>query len=290
MDAHERRQRMRAILTGDRCVAPASVFDPLSARAAAALGFDVAMLAGSIASAVVVGAPDLVVLTLTELAEQVRRITRAGAPPLLVDADHGYGNALGVMRCVQELESAGVAALTIEDTLLPRPFGATSDSLIATAEAVGKLRAAVEARSDPTLVVLARTSALRIEGADSCRARVAAYTDTGVDGIFLVGVQTREELERLRGATPLPFVLGSGAAALQDRAYLADQGVRMMLQGHAPFQAAVKAMWDTLTALHDGAMARDLQSTTASAALLADLSAQESYDRAIARYLGPTSA
>src|SRR5487761_1334241 len=145
MKLTQRRQRLRELLAGDRCIAPASVFDPLSARAAATLEFELMMLAGSVASATVLGAPDLVVLTLTEFAEQIRRITRAADLPLLVDADHGYGNALNVMRCVEELETAGVAGLTVEDTSLPRPFDATGDTAISVEEACGKLRAAVAA-------------------------------------------------------------------------------------------------------------------------------------------------
>ena len=113
---NERRERFRAILEGKACIHPASVFDPVSARIAADLGFELGMFAGSVASLVVLGAPDLTLITLTEFAEQAHRICRAGELPLLVDADHGYGNALNVMRTVQELETAGIAALTIEDT------------------------------------------------------------------------------------------------------------------------------------------------------------------------------
>ena len=121
MNWTERRRRFRAILAGDKCYHPASVYDPLSARIAEDLGFEVGMFAGSTASLTVLGAPDLIVLTLTEFAQQALRINRACNVPLLVDADHGYGNALNVMRTVQELETAGVAALTVEDTVLPRP-------------------------------------------------------------------------------------------------------------------------------------------------------------------------
>src|SRR5208282_4019634 len=124
----DRRRRFRAVLSGTRCVHPASVFDPISARIAEDLGFEVGMLAGSVASFAVLGAPDLMVLTLSELAEQAYRICRAGNLPLLVDADHGYGNALNAKRTVEELESAGVAALTIEDTLLPASFGALGET------------------------------------------------------------------------------------------------------------------------------------------------------------------
>src|SRR5919112_798444 len=100
-----RRERFRALLAGQSCVHPGSVFDPISARIAADLGFETGMFAGSIASFTVLGAPDLIVLTLSEFADQAYRINRAGELPLLVDADHGYGNALNVMRTVEELEN-----------------------------------------------------------------------------------------------------------------------------------------------------------------------------------------
>src|SRR6478736_4473538 len=140
----DRRNRFRALLAGGRCVHPGSVFDPISARIAEDLGFEIGMFAGSVASLTVLGAPDLIVLTLSEFAQQALRINRAGNLPLLVDADHGYGNALNVKRTVEELETAGVAALTIEDTLLPRPYGPSGKpSLIPVEEGIGKMRAAL---------------------------------------------------------------------------------------------------------------------------------------------------
>src|SRR5206468_7739160 len=96
-------------------------------------------------SGTVLGAPDLVVLTLTEFAEQIRRITRGSDLPLMVDADHGYGNALNVMRTVEELETSGVAALMVEDTVLPQPFAGQDEGLVSVDEMLGKLRAAVAA-------------------------------------------------------------------------------------------------------------------------------------------------
>src|SRR6266700_1920543 len=119
----DRRERYRAAIGGNECLHPGSVFDAISARIAEDLGFEVGMFAGSIGSFSVLGNPDLILLTLTEFATQAYRINRAGKLPLMVDADHGYGNALNVMRTIQELETAGASALTIEDTVLPRPFG-----------------------------------------------------------------------------------------------------------------------------------------------------------------------
>src|SRR5262252_3559882 len=128
MDWTDRRDRLRAIVAGARCIHPGSVHDPISARIAEDLGFEAGMFAGSVASLAVLGAPDIVVLTLTEFAEQAYRINRAGKLPLLVDADHGYGNALNVKRTIEELETAGVAAMPIEDTTLPTCFGASGPS------------------------------------------------------------------------------------------------------------------------------------------------------------------
>lgn len=146
-----RRERFRAILAGDRCVHPGSVSDPISARIAEDLGFEIGMFAGSIGAMAVIGAPDLITLTLSEFAQQAYRIGRAGNLPLLVDADHGYGNALNVKRTVEELESAGVAALTIEDTDLPQPFGTVGRTrLIPLEEGVGKMKAALAGRQDPS--------------------------------------------------------------------------------------------------------------------------------------------
>ncbi len=253
MDWTERRQRFRTILSGPRCVRPASVFDAISARIAEDLGFEAGMFAGSVASLAVLGAPDLIVLTLTEFAEQTYRICRAGKLALLVDADHGYGNALNVMRTVQELETAGVAALTIEDTALPAAFGAADKArLVSIDEGVGKMRAALAARQDPDLCIVARTSAIAVAGTEDAVARVKAYAAVGVDALFFVGVKTRAQLETLTAAVSLPIMLGGVGAELDDPAYLAAKGVRICLQGHLPIAASIRAVHDTLKALREG--------------------------------------
>src|ERR1700729_370184 len=179
MDWTERRTRFRGGLAGEPCVHPGSVFDPISARIAEELGFEVGMFAGSIASFTVLGAPDLIVLTLTEFAAQAYRINRAGKLPLMVDADHGYGNALNVMRTVQELETSGVAALMVEDTLLPRTFGEKKPTVISLEEGVGKMRAALAAREDKSLTIIGRTSSPSINGLADGIKRLKAYEAAG---------------------------------------------------------------------------------------------------------------
>jgi carboxyvinyl-carboxyphosphonate phosphorylmutase len=251
--SQDRRQRLRSLLSGSACVYPGSVFDPLSARIAEELGFEASMFAGSVASLAVLGAPDLILLTLTEFAEQARRIGRAGNLPLICDADHGYGNALNVMRTVEELEAAGVAALSIEDTDLPAAFGSAGrPRLLSVEEGVGKMRAALAGRGDRNLVIAGRTGAPAITGIADAIVRAKAYEAAGVDAIFLVGVKTRADLDSVASEVKLPMILGGAGAELMDRAWLATRNVRICLQGHQPFAAAVRAVYDTLKALRDG--------------------------------------
>ena len=282
----DRRQRFRAILSGTRCVHPASVFDPLSARIAEDLGFEVGMFAGSVASFTVLGAPDLMVLSLGEFAEQAYRICRAGNLPLLVDADHGYGNALNVKRTVEELETAGVAALSIEDTLLPAAFGAHDETrLVPLAEGVGKMRAALAGRQDPSLVIAGRTSAAAVTNVEDAVARAKAYEAAGVDALFLVGVRTREALEAVAASVKLPLILGGAGPALLDLDYLSAHGVRICLQGHQPFMAAVRAVHETLKALRDGTPPAEIAGL-ASAELVERSTREEDYRRWMRDFLG----
>src|SRR5580693_2700132 len=259
MNWTERRERFRAILSGNRCVHPGSVYDAISARIAEDLGFEVGMFSGSIGSMSVLGAPDIVVLTLTEFAAQAYRICRAGNLALLVDADHGYGNALNVRRTVEELEIAGICAMSIEDTVLPRPYGPNGKpTLIPVEEGIGKMKAGLSARQDKNLVIAGRTSAMAVTGVEDAIRRAKAYEAAGVDAMFLVGIRTKEQLEAAAGELRIPIILGGGGT-LGDRAYLASKGVRVSLQGHQPFQAAVRAIYDTLKALRDGTAPADLK-------------------------------
>jgi carboxyvinyl-carboxyphosphonate phosphorylmutase len=282
----ERRERLRALLAGERCLHPGSVFDPISARIAEDLGFEVGMFAGSVASMTVLGAPDLIVLTLSEFAGQAYRICRAGDLPLLVDADHGYGNALNVTRTVEELEAAGVAALSIEDTELPQPFGTLGETrLVSVEEGVGKMRAALAGRRDPSLVIAGRTSAVAVTGVEDTVARAKAYEAEGVDAIFLVGLKSRDQLEAVSSAVTLPLIIGGAGPELMDLDYLGGKGVRICLQGHQPFMAAVRAVAETLKALKDGTPPRQLEGL-ASANLMKQVTRDEDYRRRMEDFLG----
>ncbi|MCC8982560.1 isocitrate lyase/PEP mutase family protein [Bradyrhizobium acaciae] len=259
MAFRKRRESLRSILNGSICVRPGSVYDATSIRIAEDLGFELGMFGGSVASLAVLGDPDIALITLTEFAEQIRRMSRASTLPVLVDADHGYGNALNVRRTVQEVEAAGAAGLTIEDTLLPQAFGQPKTQLISLEEGVGKMKAALDGRSDPTLVILGRTGAVSITDLDDAIARARAYEAVGVDGLFFTGIKSRGELEAISAATTLPIVLGGVPEEMTGLDYLASQRVRIALQGHAPFAAATQAVYETLKALRDGTSPTNLK-------------------------------
>ena len=257
---HDLRAQFRALLASSACYHAASVFDPMSARIAADLGFEVGILGGSVASLQVLAAPDFALITLSEFVEQATRIGRVARLPVIADADHGYGNALNVMRTVVELERAGVAALTLEDTLLPAQFGRKSTDLIGVEEGVGKIRAALEARVDPDLAIIARTHAGVLE-VDEVIRRTQAYQEAGADGICMVGVRDFEHLEVIAQNLSVPLMLVSyGNPSLRDDARLASLGVRIVVDGHAAYFAAIKATYDCLREQR-GAQPCDLNAT-----------------------------
>jgi carboxyvinyl-carboxyphosphonate phosphorylmutase len=257
----------------------------MTARITQEVGFEVGIFAGSVASMAVLAAPDLIVLTLSEFADQARRIGRACDLPLLVDADHGYGNALNVRRTVEELEMAGVAALSIEDTELPNPHGGGGKArLISVEEGVGKMKAALDARTDPDLVIAGRTSAPGIAAVDEAIRRANAYEEAGVDALFLVGVKGREDLEAIAARVSTPIILGSASREMMDREWLASIGVRICLQGHKVHAAALDAFLRAQTALADGTHPDDLENV-ASGDTMKRLMRAEDYARWSDEYL-----
>jgi oxaloacetate decarboxylase len=189
------------------------------------------------------------------------------------------------MRTVQELETAGVAAMCVEDTLLPRAYGEKKPTLISLEEGVGKMRAALAAREDPSFVIVGRTSAAAITGTEDVVRRAKAYAEAGVDALFFAGGMTREQLDALSAAVKIPLMLGGSGRELQDRDYLSSRRVRIALQGHQPFSAAVQAVYNTLKALREGTKPGDLQGI-ASAETMQRVTRDGDYKTWIEKFLG----
>ena len=285
LTAANARRKLRDQLQDGHCRFPASVFDPISVRLAADSGAEIGMFAGSVASLAILGAPDATLITLSEFAEQARRACRMAPVPIFCDADHGYGNALNVMRTVAELEAAGVAGLSIEDTELPEPFAGTGKTrLISLKEGQAKVAAAVAARDDPALVIAGRTSAARLQGIDAAVERLIAYQEAGADLLFAIGIASRRDLDRLAAAVDRPLMLGGLTGELADRAYLASRRVAVALRGHQPIVAAIQAMEDCYRSLAAGVDPKALDGL-APQALQQRVRRQSEFDDLVSRYL-----
>ena len=281
-----RRENFRKQLVTNVCIHPASVYDPVTMRIAEDLGYEAGMLGGSVASLAVLGAPDLITLTLSEFSGLILRMNRAANLPLVVDADHGYGNALNVRRTVEELETAGVVAMTLEDTLLPAGFGDKGRArLIPIEEGVGKMRAAVDARQDKDLVIVGRTSAASITNVEDAIVRACAYEATGIDAMFFIGLDSREKLDAVAAATKLPIFLGTLTPEINDKDYLATRRVRVALTGHPTFPAAVQAAYNTLKAQREGTPTEKLQGM-ASNQMMKKYTRDADYTKYLNEYLG----
>ncbi len=247
-----------------------NIFDPLSARIAHMLGYEVCVLSGSVGKVANLAVPDAVLSNMSDVVEHCRRITRIADVSLMVDAEDGFGNAVNVMRTVRELEAAGVSAIEIEDNVVPRQFNVAPPGLVSTAEQVGKLKAAVAARTDPSTVIVARTSALAECPLEETLERIRAYTDTGAEALMLVGVRRgRTDLEAVHQATSLPLcVLNPPPDVRNDLSFLAANGVRILMLGNPIFAVAVKAIYDSLKHLKEGGAPEDLHDRQASQDLL----------------------
>jgi carboxyvinyl-carboxyphosphonate phosphorylmutase len=223
---------------------------------------------------------------MSDAVDHCRRITRMADVSLMVDGEDGFGNAVNVVRTVKELEAAGVSAIEIEDTIAPVRFNAADPGLHSTDEQVGKLEAAVAARTDPTTVIVARTAALTYGPLDEALDRMRAYAQTGVEAIRLVGLRTRAQLEAVHQATSLPLtVLSPPPDLMHDRAFLAAHGIRVLMLGNPAFAVAVKALYECFKHLKDGGAVEDLADQQASADLLRAVNRTEEFLHWQQRYL-----
>jgi 2,3-dimethylmalate lyase len=206
---------LRSLLTGpDPLVAPGA-YDALSARLVEQAGFDAVYMTGFGTTASLIGRPDVGLLSGTEMVDNARRIVSAVDVPVVADADTGYGNAVNVLRTVKLYEQAGVAGIQLEDQVAPKKCGHMSGkAVIETAEMVGKLQAAVAARRDPDLVLIARTDAVAVSGVADAIDRARAYVGAGADVLFVEAPTSADDIAtvaaELRGLAPLVFNWAEG--------------------------------------------------------------------------------
>jgi 2-methylisocitrate lyase-like PEP mutase family enzyme len=189
------RKRLRELLAADTMAVGPLLFDGLQAKIAQAAGFPLVYMSGA-GTAAARGYPDVGLITMTEMVQNLRYIAAAVEVPVISDADTGYGNPLNVWRTVREYEDAGAAALHIEDQVFPKRCGfLAGKQVIPQAEMATKVRAACEARRDPNLVIIGRCDALAVNGWDDVERRCRAYREAGADLIFVDGIKTRDDLD-----------------------------------------------------------------------------------------------
>ena len=241
--------RLRALLAEGGLVTVPGCSDALGATLIEQAGFDAAYMTGFGSSAALLGQPDVGLLTGAEMTENAARIAAATRLPLIADGDTGYGNAINVARTVRDYERAGVAAIQLEDQVMPKRCGHMADkSVVPIGEMAGKVRAAVDARDD--LVVIARTDACASEGLDAAIERAHAYVDAGADLLFVEALESADEFARVGAedfGVPLIYnwVEGGRSPALA-ASEVEAMGYSILLLPISLLLAATRAMQDTL--------------------------------------------
>jgi 2-methylisocitrate lyase-like PEP mutase family enzyme len=255
----ERRRRLRAMVEERRALLVPGAANALTARIIEDVGFDAVYVTGAGIANTLLGVPDIGLVTLTELTQTTAAIGEICALPLVVDIDTGFGNAINTHRTVRVLERAGAAALQIEDQVFPKRCGHfDGKGVIPVAEMSAKIRAAVDAREDANLLIIARTDARAVEGLDAAIERAEAYVEAGADLTFVEAPTSEAEMRAITGRLAVPqvanLVVGGRTPLLPQKA-LAEIGFALVLYANTPLQAAMRAMGEVLGALkRDGGL------------------------------------
>ena len=247
--------RLRALLNSSEMVVAPFIFDAFQAKIAQAAGFQTVYMTG-FGTAASRGFPDVGLLTMAEMVENVRFIANAIDIPLVCDADTGYGNPVNVYRTVREYEAAGAAALHMEDQVWPKRCGFLSGKqVIPLADMVPKVQAACDARRSEDFVIIARTDALAVNGWEDVIQRARAYREAGADLIFVDGIKTHDDIERyVQELGDLPLLYNGQLLPVQE---LAKFGFKLTIYS-ATLMAAYIRMRDAMRELKTtGSIAQD---------------------------------
>jgi 2-methylisocitrate lyase-like PEP mutase family enzyme len=226
---------LRKQLAGAEAVIAPGVYDALTALMVEQAGFHCAYVSGASVSFTRIGRPDLGLTTLTEVADAVANMRERTNIPLIVDADTGFGNALNVIRTVRLLERMGATGIQLEDQTSPKRCGhLAGKSMVSTADMVGKLKAALDARADDATLIVARTDAIAIDGIDAAIDRAHAYVDAGADVLFIEAMRDKEQMARIGSeigsrVTLLANMVEGGKTPLTPANELAELGFRLVI-------------------------------------------------------------
>jgi 2-methylisocitrate lyase-like PEP mutase family enzyme len=251
----EKAKLVRRHLTEKGQLIMPGVFDALSAKIAARAGFEVIFITGYSLSATLLGEPDFGLLTQTEVVNAAQRICSVVDTPVIVDADTGYGNAINVIRTVQDLIRAGAAGMFLEDQVWPKRCGhMKGKQVISVDEQLKKLRAAIEARSDHDFYIVARTDSRQALGLTESITRGIAFKQAGADAVFVEAPESKEEMREIARQVPGPLVanmLERGVTPLMGPQELHELGFDLIVWPLAPLYSVAKSLTEIYSTLRD---------------------------------------
>jgi len=237
-------------------------FNPLSALLVEQAGFPAIYITGAGLAINLLGVPDIGLVSMAEVLEAARRIVQVTGVPAICDVDTGFGNAVNVIRTVREFEAAGLAAIQLEDQVMPKKCGHTEGKqLIPRAEMVQKIKAAADTRQDPDFVLIARTDAIAVTGLEDALDRANAYREAGADILFVEAPRTVDEMRRITREVPgvhlVNVVEGGGKTPVLRAKEYCEIGYHLAIYPIAPWTASIKAMQEVLGVLRsDGVTSR----------------------------------
>ncbi len=254
---------LRQLLNSKEILVAPGAHDALTARVIEKSGFKAVYMTGYGQAASVLGKPDIGLLSMTEMLDRARKFASAVNVPVIADGDTGFGNAITVMRTVEEYEAAGVAAIQLEDQIAPKRCGhMLGRKVVSLEEMVGKIEAAVAARKDPDFVIIARTDARTVHGIDEAIRRAKAYEAAGADVIFVESVENEEEMKRVHNEIKihtLANMVEGGRTPLLTNKELEEIGYSLVIYPTASTYVTAKAMFDLMEALKaDGTTAKSI--------------------------------
>jgi 2-methylisocitrate lyase-like PEP mutase family enzyme len=281
-------QRLKELLARRSAVTVPGAANALFARVIEDVGFEAVYVTGAGIANMLIGAPDVGLTTMTEVRDTVAAIAEAVSIPIIVDADTGYGNAVNVVRTVRALERAGAAGIQLEDQVFPKKCGHfAGKEVIAPGEMVQKIKAAVDARHDQSLQIIARTDAYALEGLERTLDRARGYIAAGADATFVEAPTTLAELARIPKELAVPQVANivfGGKTPDPGREKLAELGFSIVLYANAALQAALKASYDVLRTLKSEGSLETVADRLASFEERQRVVAKDEWDAREARY------
>jgi len=253
MSQMSKARELRRLLERDELVILPGAYDGLTARLIELAGFPAVYATGAGISNSQLALADVGLITMSEMLDQVRKMIAAVQVPIIADIDTGYGNAVNLFRTVREFVRVGVAAVQIEDQVIPKKCGHFDGKLlIPFDEAVLKIRAAIEARGDSELVIIARTDAIEVAGFDEAMRRARAYFEAGADALFVEAPRTRDELAAIGRDLPgikIANIVEGGRTPIIPAADLTAMGFKVAIYANLLLRSSVKAIQQSLTHL-----------------------------------------